>query len=181
MMRAFPVALLAAACAFSSASAKVTTDANPSVSFSAYKTYYLAVKPEAASPLMQQRIVDGINARLLAKGWTLAETGDVALAAHVSTGEQKSLETFYTGTPLGGWGWRGWRGAGMGMGTASTTVRTYTTGTLVVDMFDAKSQQAVWRGTATDTIPSSPAKATKLLDKELDKMFARFPPGSAAR
>ena len=33
----------------------------------------------------------------------------------------------------------------MGMGTASTVVNEYTVGTLVVDMFDAKSKNLVFR------------------------------------
>lgn len=178
-MRKLPLALLLAACAASTASAKVSTDSDPSASFASYRTFYWAMKPEGASPLMQQRIVDGINARLQARGWTLAEKGDVALAAHVSTDQKQSLDTFYTGTPMGGWGWRGW--GGVGMGSATTTVRTYNTGTLVLDMFDAGSQKALWRGTATGTISSSAEKNTKALNKDLDRMFAKFPPGSATR
>lgn len=173
-MRKLALALVLAVATSSSAGAKVTIDTDPAATFSAYRTYHWAMKPEGASPLMQQRIVDGINARLQAKGWTLVEQGDVALAAHVSTGEKQTLDTFYTGSPMIGWGWRGW--GGMGMGTASTTVRTYRTGTLVLDMFDSGSQQAIWRGTATGTIPSSPERATRALNKDLDKMFAKFPP-----
>lgn len=176
-MRKLALALLVASCALSVASAKVTTDADPSAVFSSYRTYHWEMKPEGGSPLMQQRIVDGINARLQAKGWTLADKGDVALAAHVSSSQKQSLDTFYSGSAMGGWRWRGWGG----MGTATTTVRTYDVGTLVVDMFDAKTQQAIWRGTASETLPSSPEKATKVLNKSLDKMFAKFPPGSAAQ
>ncbi|UNK49926.1 DUF4136 domain-containing protein [Lysobacter sp. S4-A87] len=158
------------------ATPKVTTDSDPSANFSSYKTYYWAMKPEGGSPLMQQRIVEGIDARLKAKGWSQAEGGDVAVAAHVSTSQKQSLDTFYTGTGMGGWGWRGGWGGAMAMGNASTTVHTYDVGTLVVDMFDAKSKQAVWRGTATGTVPSNPDKVEAGLDKGLDKMFASFPP-----
>jgi len=181
-MLALTVGLVAFAA--SAATPRVTTDSDPQANFSGYKTYYWAIKPQADSPLMAQRVVDGVNARLQAKGWKLADTGDVAVAAHVTTSEKKSLDTFYTGTGLGGWGWRGWGGmgmGGMGMGTATTDVHTYEVGTLLIDMFDAKTQQAIWRGTATGTLPSSPNKATTELDKGLDKMFAKFPPGTAAK
>ena len=179
-MKKLAAALLIATCALTAASAKVTTDSSPSASFAQYKTYYWAMQPQAGSPLMQQRIVDGIDARLQAKGWTkAADKGDVAVAAHVTTDEKKSLDTFYTGSALGRWGWRGWGGA-VGMGSATTTVHTYDTGTLVVDMFDAASQQAIWRGTATETISSSPDKVARELDKDLDKMFEKFPPGPSA-
>jgi len=65
------------------------------------------------------------------------------------------------------------------MGSATTTVRTYDVGTLVVDMFDARSKQAVWRGTASATVPISPERANAAVEAGLDKLFAGFPPGSA--
>ncbi|MDI9237318.1 DUF4136 domain-containing protein [Lysobacter sp. LF1] len=158
------------------AAPKVTVDRDPAADFSAYKTYYWALKPQGGSPLVDERIVDNIDAQLKAKGWTLAEQGDVAVAAHVSTSQKQSLDTFYTGTPLGGWGWRGgWGVGGMGMGTATTSVHNYEVGTLIVDMFDSKQQKAIWRGTATETVSSSPAKVDKAVDQAVTKMFAKFP------
>lgn len=155
------------------AAPKVTVDHDPAVDFTAYKTYYWAIKPQGGSPLVDQRIVDNIDAQLRDKGWKLAEQGDVAVAAHVSTSQKQSLDTFYSGTPLGGWAWRGWGGAAMG--TATTRVHDYEVGTLVVDMFDSRTQQAIWRGTATGTVSSSPDKVNKAVDQALTKMFAKFP------
>ena len=174
-MKAVAMAVVLASLIGCASTPTVTTDHDPSAQFASYKTYYWAMKPEGASPLVQQRIVDGIDARLRAKGLTMAENGDLAVAANVSTSQKQSIDTFYSGTGMGGWGWRG----GMAMGTASTTVRNYTVGTLVVDMFDSRTKQAVWRGTASDTVSSSPEKVNAAVEAGLDKMFARFPPGSA--
>ena len=101
-----------------------------------------------------------MNAPLQAKGWNEASSGgDVAVVAHVATKERQSLDAMYAGPSWGGWGWGpGWYGMGMNMGATTTHVRTYTVGTLVVDMFDAKTKQAVWRGTASGTVPGSPEK-----------------------
>lgn len=164
------------------ATPKVTTDSDPSANFSSYKTYYWSKQPDGGSPLMQQRVVNGVNARLQAQGWTLAPdaSADVAIAAHVATSQKQSLDTFYTGTPMGGWGWRGgWGGFNTGM--ATTNVHTFNVGTLVIDMFDNKSHQAVWRGTMSGTVPSSPTKADDELEKGLDKLFAQFPPQPGAK
>ena len=87
---------------------------------------------------------------------------------------ETTLDTFYTGGGYAGWGWRG----GMGMGTSTTTVRTYTQGTLIVDLFDARTKQAVWRGTGTATVPKSPSDVNATVQAALDKMFANFPPGT---
>lgn len=161
----------------------VQTDQASSVDFSAYKTYSWLSKPgDGVPPLVSQRIVDDINTQLQAKGWSLQESGGaVAVVAHVATQEKQTLDTMYMGPAFGGWGWRGagW-GMGMGMANSTTTVHTYDVGTLIVDMFDAQSKQAIWRGTSSETIPSSPEKVNEAVQAAVAKMFAGFPPGTGA-
>jgi len=176
---AIAIAILASSLVACASTPTVKTDYDSAATFASYTTYSWAIKPQASSPLVQQRIVAGINARLQAKG--LRETpqgGDIALAAHIMTSQRQTLDTFYTGSGMGGWGWRG--GWGGGMGSATTTVRTYDIGTLVVDMFDNRTQQAVWRGTASGTVPNSPAKVNAAIEAGLDKLFAAYPPGATA-
>ena len=67
------------------------------------------------------------------------------------------------------------------MGSSSTTVSEFTVGTLVVDIFDAKSKELLFRGTATDELSDKPDKNAKKLAKASDKMFKDFPPGSAKK
>lgn len=178
-MKAIALMIVAASLVGCASTPTVNTDYDRSATFATYKTYSWVAKPEGGSPLVQQRIVDGVDARLQAKGWTQVATGaEVAVAAHVATSQKQTLDTFYTGTNMGGWGWRGGWGGGMGMGTATTRVNTYDIGTLVVDMFDTKTQQAIWRGTASGTIPSSTEKVNAKVEAGLDKMFAAFPPGA---
>ena len=64
------------------------------------------------------------------------------------------------------------------MGSATTTESEYTIGTLVVDIFDAKSKQLMFRGTAQDELSDKPEKNQKKLAKASDKIFKDFPPGS---
>ena len=60
-------------------------------------------------------------------------------------------------------------------GASTTTVTTYQVGTLVVDIWDAKTETIVWRGIAADiTIPENPAKLEKKIDKALSKMVAQW-------
>ncbi len=179
-MKAFVLAVLATSLVACASSPTVRTDHDPAANFAAFKTYTWVQKPQGASPLVVQRIVDGINTRLRARGWSEAPDGDVALVANIASSQRQTLDTFYTGTGMGGWGWRGGWGGGMGMASSTTTVRTYDVGTLIVDMFDARTKQAVWRGSASGTVPSSTAKANAQVEAGLDKLFADFPPGSAA-
>jgi hypothetical protein len=151
---------------------KVTTDYNKSAAFSTYKTFTWIKEPKTSNPLMRQRIIDSVNAALMAKGLRLT-TGqaDLGVAAHTATNEERSLNTFYDG--FGG-GWR-WGGFG-GLGSATTTVTTYEVGTLVVDIFDTQTKEAVWRATATKTISDNPQKNEASLNKAVAKMFDKFPP-----
>lgn len=160
----------------------VHTDHDSNAQFGSYKTYSWAIKPETASPLNQQRIIDGVDSQLRAKGLSqVASGGDLAVAAHVTSTQKTTLDTMYTGTGMGGWGWRGGWGGGMGMASSTTQVRNYDVGTLIVDLFDAKTQQAVWRGTASGTVSGDPEKNTAAIDAGLVKMFASYPPGAATK
>jgi hypothetical protein len=153
--------------------AKIVSDYDPSANFSQYKTFMWIKKPHMDDPLMDDRIINAINSELTGKGWTLVTEGaDIGVAAHVATRKQHNLETFYNGFG-GGWGWHRWGG---GMGIATTSVETYTVGTLVVDLFDSRTKQLVWRGWASDALPDDPKKETKKLDKDIEKLFKNFPP-----
>jgi hypothetical protein len=104
----------------------------------------------------------------------VASGGDVAVVAIKTTQTQRTLQTFYDG--FGG-GWR-WRGFG-GMGEATTTEQDYKEGTLVVDLYDAKTKELIWRGSTEDTLSDKEAKNEKNLDKGVAKMFKKFPPDAA--
>jgi hypothetical protein len=66
-----------------------------------------------------------------------------------------------------------------GFGDATTTTETYKVGTLVVDLFDAKTQQLAWRGSSSDTLSNNSDKNIENLDKGVEKMFKKFPPDSS--
>src|ERR1700723_3180163 len=159
------------ALAVASFAQQVKTDYDHNANFGQYKTYSWE-KVQTKDPLMVDRIKDAVNAALSAKGWTQVESGgEVSVGAMEITQNQQTLNTFYDG--FGG-GWR-WRGFG-GFGEATTTTDTYQVGTLVVDLFDAKAKNLIWRGSSSDTLSNNPDKNTKNLDNEVKKMFAHFPP-----
>ncbi len=86
------------------------------------------------------------------------------------------MDTFYNGFGGG----RRWGGFG-GFGDATTTVETYKVGTLVVDLFDAKTEKLIWRSSSSDTLSDNPDKNTKNLGKGVTKMFKNFPPNAPAQ
>jgi len=157
---------------------QVKTDYDRSANFAQYKTYSWA-QVKTKDPLDVERIKAAVNAALAEKGWTQADSGgDVSIVAMEITHNQQTLNTFYDGLG-GGWGWRRF-GAG-GFGEATTTTETYKVGTVVVDLFDGKTKQLIWRGSSTDTLSSNSDKNIKNLDKGVGKMFKQFPPGSSKK
>jgi hypothetical protein len=55
-------------------------------------------------------------------------------------------------------------------------IDTYLQGTLIVDLYDAKTKKMVWRGVATDTVSDQTSKNTEHIDKAIGKMFEKYPP-----
>ena len=157
---------------------QVKTDYDRAANFAQYKTYsWQNVK--TSDPLDVDRIKNAVNAAFAAKGWTQVESGgDVCIMAMEITRNQQTLNTFYDGFG-GGWGWR--RFGGGGFGEATTTTDTYKVGTVVVDLFDSKTKQLIWRSSASDTLSNNSDKNIKNLDKGVEKMFQHFPPSSSKK
>ena len=68
-------------------------------------------------------------------------------------------------------------GGGLGdYGEATTTTDTYKVGTLVLDLYDTKTKQLVWRGSTSDTLSNNSNKNIQNLAKGVGKLFKQFPP-----
>jgi hypothetical protein len=150
---------------------RVKTDYDRAANFSQYKTYSW-MKVQTPDPLWVDRIKAAVDAALAAKGWTQVESGgDISIVAIEMSRDHQTLNTFYD--DLGG-GFR-WRGFG-GFGEATTTSDTYTVGTLVVDLFDAKTKDLVWRGVSSGMLSNKSGKNIENLNKGVQKLFQHFPP-----
>jgi hypothetical protein len=149
--------------------ANVNTDYDRHADFASYKTYSWA-KVKTADSLWDDRVKRAVDSQLAAKGWSQVPSGgDVQLCARGATRDQQQLNTFYDGFGRRRFG---------GFGTATTTVDTYKVGTLIVEIFDGGTKNLVWQGVASDTLSDKADKNIKNLDKNVQKMFKHFPPGS---
>jgi Domain of unknown function (DUF4136) len=153
----------------------VKIDYDKAFNFSPVKTYSIKVGTTWGNDLSQRRVLTEFDEAIAAEGWKKVADGqeDIQVILHGATQTKQSASTFYSG--MGGYGYRGFGG---GTGTASTVVSEYRVGTLVVDMFDAKSKNLVFRGTADDEISDNPEKNAKQLEKASTKMFKDFPPSA---
>jgi len=159
--------------------ADVYIDYDHSLDLNKYKTFQMADVSKGAlaqsSPLMNQRIHDMIVQHLTGMGMTeVKENPDQTITYDASTKENHVLNT--VGAPMGpvGIGFRGGWGRFGGMGMATTTVSTFTEGTLVVDAYTVPGKQIIWRGIAEASVSENPEKTTKNVTKSLDKMFEKL-------
>ena len=183
-MRGFAVAVVLALSSTVAFAQDVKVDFDKDANFAQYKSFALKIGTSWNNQISENRISNEIKQTLVEKGWTIEDPGkaDTIVVLHGATDKQKSLNTFYSGGGgYGGYGWRGMGYGGMGMGSSQTTVSEYLVGTLVVDIFDAKTKALLFRGTATDEISDKPEKNIKKIDKAASKMFKDFPPGSAKK
>ena len=149
---------------------KVNVDFAEDADFSQYQTYqYKKSEVPVPSQLMDQRVVAAIEYHLSMKGYEQVDANpDLLVTYHASAHNEQRITTDYYG---GGYGrYRG------GWSSGTTRTHTYTKGTLVVDIWDAKEKALLWRGTATDTVSDKPEKNEKKVNKSCEKMFDKFPP-----
>src|SRR5271170_2529764 len=154
---------------------RVQTSYDHTADFSSYKTYCWSPKT-ASTSLWDQRVEEAVSSSLAAKGLTQVPSGgELAIFATDSSQERQKLVTFCNGT-RGGWG-----GGGFGGGPfcdAATTTKTYTVDTLAVGILDPNSGALLWRASLTDTLAGDSNAQNRNLDRDIEKLFSHFPPGS---
>ena len=160
------------------AAQKVYIDYDEDADFGSYETFAWVPTPEVSlkdsSPLMHSRLKNNIEYQLTTGGMIEdAENPDLYVTYHGESDEKVRVDIDTWGYSYGSayrrdpyWGGYG----GYGAGSSTATVREYEVGTLILDFYDAKEKQLIWRGTATATIPSKPEKQAKLLDKAVKKL-----------
>jgi hypothetical protein len=159
---------------------QVSTDYDHNANFETYHTFSFH-KVQTANPLFEQRVRDAITRDLQAKGLQMVQSGgDLAITAIGDVQQQTEYNTFYDDIGGFGYGWRGWGGRWGGWGgpeTATTTTQTVPVGTLIVDLYDTRSKNLVFRGRSTDQLNTKHTeKNIQAVNKAVDKMFEHFPP-----
>jgi hypothetical protein len=150
----------------------VTYDFDRAADFSRFKTYAWVRGTNLSDPLNHNRVVRAVDAQLMAKGLAKAETSaspDVLVAYHASFDKDLQLTGFSSG--FGGYRFGGTR-------SGSVRAEEILTGTLVVDLVEAKTKTIVWRGTASKDVDvnASPEKREKNINRTAEKLFKNYPP-----
>ncbi|MCK5454189.1 MAG: DUF4136 domain-containing protein [Calditrichia bacterium] len=165
-------------------STSFTTDHDPEISFTDYKTYawYTGDMPEgdalSANPLVRKRVASSVDKALEAKGYTqgTAEDFEFVVIIHAGTKEKTQVTNY----GYGGYGYGGYRGGyGWGGYGGHTDVYHYDETTLVIDLVDVERKELAWRGTATGVVKnySNQEKMQQGIDKVVSRILRDFPPG----
>jgi hypothetical protein len=128
---------------------------------------------EKSSPLMHERIVEIVERALEGSGVEkVASSPDVYVSYHASTTEKLRVhhDDWGYGYPSR---WSRWHDHGM-HAVHETTVTSYTEGTLIVDVWDPKTKQLIWRGTASGIVPRKPDRAGKDIERAIDKLAKKW-------
>jgi hypothetical protein len=157
---------------------KVYVDYDRNADFDSYKTFAWGPTLETSlkdeSAFVHFLIKNAIEYRLSVGGMTEnTEDPDVYVTYHGGSQEQVQVMVTSFGYSYGpGWYWDPfWGGSIVTTGVQATT---FEKGSLVIDLWDARTEQAIWRGTATATVPEDPEKMAKTVDKAIDKMVKKF-------
>lgn len=145
---------------------QVSVNFNHSQSFSGYHSYAWGSNNanQVQDSIMAQVATQDVDTALQAKGWTKvteSQNPDVIVTANGGMKQQTSYSA---------WGMRG-IGGGMGGITPEQNV----IGTLIVDLYDAKTQSLIWRGIGQGTLGNNGTKNQQQLQKAITKMFQQWP------
>jgi len=145
---------------------QVSVNYNHSQSFVQYHTYAWGSQNQnqIQNSILAQVAQQDINNAMQAKGLQMVQetqNPDLILTANGGLRQQTSYSA---------WGMRG-IGGGMGGITPEQNVE----GTMIVDLYDAKSKSLVWRGISQNTLNNNGNKNQQMVEKAVQKMFKQWP------
>ena len=144
-----------------------------------------AASPEVVNPLNEQRIRAAVEQTLQHKGYRKIsiDQADFVVAFTLGARERVRVQQYYNDIGYRYYGYHqgfsrfsrfGRFGPGYGGFAPSVSVRTFTEGTLVVDVFENTEKQAIWHGSATKRL-SGDGATIELIDEAVTALLAEFP------
>jgi hypothetical protein len=167
-MRTRLAACTVAICLISTIAAaqQVSVNYNHNQSFAQYHTYAWGSNNanQVQNSILAQVAQQDINSALQGKGLRMVQENqnpDLIVTGNGGMRQQTSYSA---------WGMRG-IGGGMGGITPEQSVE----GTLIVDLYEAKTQSLVWRGIAQNTLNQNGNKNQQMVERAIQKMFKQWP------
>jgi len=155
---------------------KTSAAFDKNVDFASYKTFAFD-EGGARNPFVNMLIIEALERELISRGLTKADKDPdlrvVYVAAYGPNLQVASLPFYHVVNPA-------YKGIVAG---ASMAMWDVTTGTLVVDLFDRKTDRVVFRGTISEVLQQAPGAdvradaklVSKPINKGIEKIFKKYP------
>ena len=186
------VVLTLSACA---SAIQSTVDVADQADFSNFQTYAwitdesLIARSDATSelgyPLNEQRTRAAVERELARKGYRKVSGTEADFVVSFTVGSRVRVQQYYNnyGYSYHGYhhgftryGYAGYGYPGYGNYGSTASVYTFTEGSLVVDIFDNRSKEAIWHGSASKRLSRKDKdNATQLIDQAIASLFIEFP------
>jgi hypothetical protein len=158
----------------------VTNDYDHTADFSQFHTYkivQLEQQYQALSQFNQTRVINAVNAQMLAKGFTQSENPDMLV--NITSILKNKQEIVANSYGYGG----GYRPYAWGGGNMSTTVnvQNYTAGSLIIEVANASTKKLLWEGIGNQDIDQPSSNPEQAINNAVQKIMASFPPGAAKK
>ncbi len=184
---------------------QVRTDYDRHITFAQLRTYDLVDNSlgtngdqPTISPLLERRIHNAVDSELASKGFQKVRSGapDFRVAYRVVAEEKVTTDRSYGYSPFyghhgfghhgfghhgfghHGFGHHGFGHHGFGSYYGSSLAREYVETTLILDIFDARTDELIWRGWASADLARNPRpeKVRKFVNAAVQKILKKFPP-----
>ena len=151
----------------------VTIDYDHSVNFLKLKTYTWG-SIHATDPGVEDRISIAVNRDMSARYMNLAgKNAEVTVTAVDASQNQQEYSDFYAG--LNNLAWQRPWGSG-GFLDTEATLQDVPLNTLIIDMYDTKTQKLLWRGMVNVPLSGSEDKKDDTIDKAVTQLIGKYPP-----
>lgn len=172
------VLVLISACA---TSPRVSTDMDPRADLSRYQSYAfyepLAMEESGYSTYLTEQIRTSIRRQMDARGYRFDPVNpDLRVNFQGIVRERTDVYSFPRSDFGYFYNYRAHRYVGYPIWYDQTQIRTYTEGTLTVDLVDAQRNHLVWTGSAIGrVVQRTPQERLIAADQAIASIFARFP------
>ena len=158
---------------------KTSAGYDKTANFSSYKTFMFSETHGARNPFVNEMIMTAVVRELTSRGLTRVDVNpDLRIAYLAAAGfdlQVAAVSFGYTVNPVYS-----------GLVPAGSAMWNVTTGTLVIDLFDNKTDRIVFRGTAKDVLERAPSAdpvadaklVSKPINKGIAKIFKKYPKSS---
>ena len=151
---------------------QVKSDYAATANFANYKTYLLRTDDLKLNDIDKDRVLNELSKQLQAKALIAAQNPDLIVNVKVTHKKVQDITTSYGG----GFGWGRPYGWGGGFGMGNTWTNNYNSGTIILDMIDAKTQKLVWQGIGSGLSVDSPKSKQRQIPEIVAEIMANYPP-----